>query len=87
MTPTEKKYSLAIGELLHYNWQYWLDWDNELVKAGIVTVMVAGITKNEHNGRYLYNMMVMEETKVHWIKPEFKIPCTDLQRYTKPLIP
>lgn len=85
MTPTEKKYAVAIGELFHYNWQYWRNWNEEQVQQELASVMVSSLTKDDCNGRYYYNLMVIGQAPVGWMKPEFKVACSEFSRYAKPL--
>ncbi len=56
MTPTEKRYTREVGEIFQYNIRYWYGWEESEKENYVVTVMVAGVTR-ESNGKYYYKLM------------------------------
>jgi len=77
MTPTEKKYSKLVGEIYEYNTRFWLGWEDPDIKQNIIMVMVAGIHKDEYNGRYFYTLQPIGKCDFEWMIPSFKIPCSE----------
>jgi hypothetical protein len=57
MTPTEKRYTREVGEIFQYNTRYWYGWEESEKENYVVTVMVAGVTKDNYNGMYYYKLM------------------------------
>lgn len=77
MTPTQKKYTAALGNL----YKYQTNWYDFGPNPNRVLVMVMGLVKNYN--RWQYSVMPLENSKeIHdWMKPEFKVDCTNfLQR-------
>ena len=81
MTPTEKRYSKLVGEICQYNYRYWIDWNDP--ENHIVMVMVAGIHKDEYNGRYFYTLNPIGKCDYDWMVPSFQIPCSEFVSQTR----
>ena len=74
MTPTEKKYSKLVGEIYEYNTRYWHGWEDN---PDIIMVMVAGIHKDEYNGRYFYTLQPIGKCDFEWMLPTFNAACSE----------
>lgn len=76
MTPTEKKYTTALGNL----YKYQTNWYDFGPNPNRVLVMVMGLEK-EYN-RWYYKVMPLEKNNEikHWMIPEFKVVCSEFGR-------
>lgn len=73
MTPTQKKYTAALGNL----YKYQTNWYDFGPNPNRVLVMVMGLEKQY--SRWYYKIVPLEDSKEiqPWMKPEFSVCCSD----------
>lgn len=73
MTPTQKKYTAALGNL----YKYQTNWYDFSPNPNRVLVMVMGLEKQY--SRWYYKLQPLEENKdiLPWMKPEFTVCCSE----------